>query len=69
MLTEYHTHEMLAATERMLRDALKFGTAGEVDTKKGGAHAEGLLALQSAFSEVGTPQVEPNGAGEEAQIL
>ena len=43
-------------------NALKFGTAGEVDPKEGMAHAEGLLLPPPNCSEVGAPQVELDGA-------
>ena len=60
MLTEYHTHEMVTATERKLRNALKFGTSGEVDSKEGRADAEGLLVAPPNCSEVMALQVELN---------
>jgi len=68
MLTEYHTHEMLTVTERELRNALKFGTTGEVNSKEGGAPAEGLLITPPNCNEVGKPQVELDGAVGEALI-
>ena len=39
VLTEYHTHEMLAARECKLWNARKFGTTGEVDLQEGRAQA------------------------------
>jgi len=42
MLAEYYTHEMGTAIERTLRNALKFGTTGEVNSKEGWETAEGL---------------------------
>jgi len=69
MLTEYHTHEMGTGTERIPRNALKFGQSGEVDSKQGGAHTEGWVIPQPNISEVMTPQVELNGAVVEARIL
>jgi len=39
VLTEYHAHEMVTASERKLRHALKFGQSREVDTKEGLSHA------------------------------
>ena len=53
---------MVTAMESKLFNALKFGTAGEVDTKEGRALAEGLLLPPPNGSEVGAPQVELNGA-------
>jgi len=34
VFTEYHTHEMSKAHERTIRNALKIGTTGEVDSKE-----------------------------------
>ena len=68
MLTEYHLHEMVTATERHLRNALKFGTTGEVDSKEGRAIAEGLLLHPPNCNEVGIPQVELNRAMGEALV-
>ena len=68
MLTEYHTHEMATASERSIRNALKFGQSGEVDSKEGRAQAEGLEFAPPNCSEVGIPQVELNGAIGEALI-
>ena len=65
MLTEYHTREMATLAERTKRNALKFGTTGEVDSQKGLAHAEGLLLVllpPPNCIEVGSPQVELDGA-------
>ena len=60
---------MLAARESMLRNALKFVTAREVDSKEGGAQAEELLLPPPNYSEIGTPQVEIDGAVREALVL
>ena len=68
MLTEYHTHEMVTLRERHLRNALKFGTSGEVNMKEGEAPIKGLLLPPPKCSEVGTPQVELNGSVGEALI-
>ena len=57
MFIEYHTHEMPTITERKLRNALKFGTAGEVNSKEGVAEDEGLLLPPPNGSKVGAPQV------------
>ena len=69
MLTEYHTLEMLTASERTRLNALKFGTTGEVNSKEGRAQTKGLLNSPPNCSEVGAPEVELNGAVEEALIL
>jgi len=53
----------------MIRNALKFGTACEVDSKEGGAKAEGLIVAISKSSEVELPQGELNGAVGEALVL
>ena len=68
MLTEYHTHEMLTVIERKYRNALKFGTTGEVDSKEGVARAEGSKLAPPNCNEVGSPQVKLNGAVVEALI-
>ena len=68
MLTEYHTHEMVTATERSLWNALKFETTREVDSKEGATPAEGFLVPPPNCSEVGSPQVELDGAIGEALI-
>ena len=69
MHTEYQAHEMVTVNERHLRNALKFGTTGEVDSKEGEAPAERLIIAQPNCSEVRKPQVEFNGAVGEAPIL
>jgi len=69
VLTEYNLHEMATATERLLWKALKVGTSSEVNSKKGGAQAEGLELDPSNCSEVGAPQVELNGVVREALFL
>ena len=66
MLTKYHTREMATATERHLRNTLKFRTAGEVNSKEGVALTEGLLLPPPNRSEVETPQVKLNRAVGEA---
>jgi len=60
---------MSTLTERKLWDALKFGTSGEVNSKEVRAQAEGLLVPIPKSSEVGTPQVELDGAVGEALVL
>ena len=69
MLTEYHTHEMATASQRTLRNALKFGQSGEVDSKEAGAQAECLELAPPNCSEVGASQVELNGTVGEALVL
>ena len=59
---------MMTASERILWNALKFGTAGEVNSKEGRALAEGCPPLPPNCSEVGAPQVDLNGAVGEALI-
>ena len=49
---------MRTATERKLRNALKFGQSGEVDPKQGVAFVEGLELAPPNFIKVGSPQVE-----------
>jgi len=68
VLTECHTHEMATASERKLWNALKFGTSGEVNTKKGRTIAEGWELAPPNCSGVGSLQVELNGAVREAPI-
>ena len=68
MFTEYHAHEMVTHSERILRNALKFGQSGEVNSKEGVAPAEGLVVVPPNCNEVGTPQVELDGAVGEARI-
>ena len=68
MLTEYHTHEIVTATERILYNALKFGTSGEVDSKEGRAEAEWLVAVPPNCNEVETPQGEIDGVVGEALV-
>ena len=69
MLTEYRTHEMVTLRKRKSRNALKFWTSGEVNSKEGGAQGEGLLDVLSNVSKVETPQVELDGAVGEALVL
>ena len=45
--TEYYTHEVMSATERRLRNALKFGTSGEVNSAEGLEFAQGARAQQT----------------------
>ena len=65
------THEMATISERSLRNALKFGQSGEVDSKEGLDLSKGPhdVVTQLNCSEVGTPQVELNGAVGEAIVL
>ena len=60
---------MGTATERMLRNALKFGTTGEVDSKEGVAPVERLKLAPPNRSEVVSPQLELNVAIGEALAL
>jgi len=69
MLTEYVTLEMGTATERHKRNALKFGTSGEVDSKEGWAFAKGLVVVPPNCSELVAPQEKFNGSVGEALIL
>ena len=62
MLTEYHTHEMVTAIERLLWNALKFGTTREVESKEGGVTAEGWLVAPRKCKDIGTLQCKLNGA-------
>ena len=59
---------MATVTKRHLRNALKSGTAGEINSKQGRASAEGMDLAPTNGSEVGEPQVELNGAIGEALI-
>ena len=59
----------LSATERKLRNALKFGTTREVYSKEGEAIPEGLLLAPPNCSEVLAPQEELDGAVGEALVL
>ena len=68
MLTECHAHEMATAKECIIRNALKFGTTGEVNSKEGEARVEGSDVAPSSCSEVGAPQGELNGAVGETGI-
>jgi len=61
---------MVTACECCPWNALKIGTAGEVDSKEGVAPAEVLgIVTPPNCNEVGAPQVELNGAVGEALIL
>ena len=60
---------MVTVSERTHRNALKFGTTGEVNSKEEWAQAEGFLFTRLNCSEVGIPQVELNGAVGEALVL
>ena len=60
---------MVTGTERHLRNALKFGTSREVDSKEGVARDEGFLFATPNDSEVLAPQVDLDGAVGEALIL
>jgi len=52
---------MLTVSERHIRNALKFGTTGKVDSKEGEAIAEEFLLAPPNCSEVGTPQLDLGG--------
>jgi len=70
VFTEFHTHQIRTISECKLLNPLKFWTTGEIDTKEGVAIIEGLehLIVPLNSSEVGTPQVDLNGADGEAVI-
>jgi len=68
VLTEYHTQESVTESERHLRNALKFGQSGEVNSKEGRATAEGLLIAPPNYSEVAVHQAELDGAVGEALV-
>ena len=68
MITKYHAHEMVTITERHLRNALKFGTSREVNSKEGVAPIEGLELAPPNCSKVGVPQGELEGAVGKALI-
>ena len=53
---------MVTLSERKLRNALKFGTTREVNSKEGLAPAEGGVTLPIIQFEGGSPQVELDGA-------
>jgi len=59
---------MVTARERHLRNALKFGTSGEVNSQEGRALAKGRELAPTNFSEVGSSQVELKGAVREALV-
>jgi len=63
------TPKFVMLLERCIWNALEFGTTGEVDSKEGGALAEGSLIPPPKGSEVGAPQIELNGAVEEALLI
>jgi len=69
VFTEYHTLEILTAKERILWNALKFGTTGEVDSTERVALAEGLPAVPPNYSEIGTHQGELNEAIGDALVV
>ena len=60
---------MATLSERKLRNALKFGTAGEVNSQEGRAIAERYVPGPPNNSAVGAPQVKLNGAVGEALVL
>ena len=60
---------MLTASERKLWNVLKFGTAGEINSKEGPAPAEGMIVVPPNCSEIGSYQVELDGAVGEALVL
>ena len=59
---------MATDNEAIVRNALKFGQSGEVNSKEGQADAEGLELAPPNRSEVGSPQLELNGAVGEALV-
>jgi len=59
---------MVTVKERTLRNALKFGQSGEVNSKEGLALGEGFELAPPNCSEVGAPQGELDGAVGEAPI-
>jgi len=59
---------MLTARECKLRNALKFVTAGEVNSQEGEAPVEGLMFAPPNCSEVGTSQGELDGPVGEALV-
>jgi len=69
VLAECSTHEVATERERILRNALKFGTSREVDSKEGLARAEGLEHAPPNSSEALEFQVKLNGTVGEAIIL
>ena len=69
MFTEYHINEMATERERILRNALKFGTSREVNSKEGGALAERSELAPPDCSEFRASQVNLNGAVGEVVIL
>ena len=72
MLTKYHTLEMVAVSERKLRNALKFGTTGEVNSKKrlnfSERHSPSCHIIPPNGSEGGALQVDLDGAVGEGHI-
>ena len=60
---------MVTLSKSKIWNALKFGTAREVNSKEGEATAEGLMLPSRNYSEIGAPQVELDGAVGEALIL
>jgi len=61
-VTEYHIHKMFTVVERILPNALKFGTAGEINSKKGRAPTEKRFAIPPNCSKVRASQVEIDAA-------
>jgi len=59
---------MVTLSECLRWNALKFGTAGEVNSKEGRAFGEGWDLAPTNCSEVGIPPVELDGAMGEALI-
>ena len=59
---------MSTATERNLRNTLKFETAGEVDSQEGWEITEGLPPATPNCSKVGASQEELNGTVGEALV-
>jgi len=68
MITEYHAHEMATISERCYWNALKFGQAGEVNSKEREAPIEGWFLAPPICNDVGTPQGELEGAVGDALI-
>ena len=66
VFTEYHAHQMVTFKESILRNALKIGQSGEVNSKEGRAPVEGMMLVPRNCSEVGAPQGELNGSIGEA---
>ena len=68
MLTEYHTHEMVTLIERTIRNALKFGATGDVNSQEAIAFCKRNPIPPRKGREDLTPQDIINGAVGEARI-